>query len=862
MPGARLRSLGALVLVALAALALAQPIQGGAAGGSRGALVLDASPHLWYRMARVLVERLYDPRLGLFRETWGTPEGRCWYWNTEQGEAAQALVHLGSAALLAGMLDGYRRYLTYDNGSMLYPFSRYTPCRLVRILSASPAGFSVGNLIVNLGGDLAGTRRDGYSRLITVGLDAYKGPGGPPWPTIWFVAASRGDEVWYQAPGDNGYYRGIWDTSNESLGAGRIVEYSLTYNSTYANATRVMSDGRLVYTQQFIVEAGKPYVKVLLVFRNNSTATLSRVRATLAFDELDRLLYQGAYTPGLGAFNASKSGVPIGGGEREYIIADSRQGKWRPVDGWWVTIVYTNRPLGMNRALAVMIDSSYPVRVWGYGNQQAPQAGPGASPAYTGWYLRWVKFEVDLGALAPREAKVVEARLVPMASYAPGLEELYTQMLAHLDQLDGRDFSFALNTGTGAFEGLALAGILLDTRGEPGLALVERVIESVGRVMEGWHWRVSTRVLANYILALLHLYTYTHRGAYLEEAEEAAETLLASQVRSPGDPRDGGFLDAPPPYGAATYLDVNAEAAHALLALYNATRNQAYREAVDYWLAHWFHHDNATGQWYYYRYRSPGEAPGRQWYRGVLYDEQPYAQGYLLQALAPYHWGDPRLLRAASHIWALLTSGYWVRTHEGAGETNVETQAASTAGLREYLLAATSHIGAGPEYVKGGVLEALNRAGASLAGMVAKRGPGPAVVALYIPNATIEAVSIDGTPAPQAPSLQALNSSSRDSYHWDPTSGILYIKLATGNKFTVHYTRASKPNTTSHSPQPTTTTTGQPPQGGPTQASTTRPTKPTWPPGLIAAITALALTAAASLALTLKRRRPPVHTPQ
>ena len=874
-----MRALGALAIAALAGLALVQPLGARAAGGSWGALVLDASPHLWYRMARVLVERLYDPELGLFRETWGTPEGRCWYWNTEQGEAVQALAYLGDSGLLAAMLDGYRRYLTYSNGSIVYPFSRYTPCRLVRILSADPTGFSVGNLIVNLGGDLAGARRDGYSRLIALGLDAYKAPGGPAWPTIWFTAASRGDEVWYRAPGNRGYYRGIWDTSDGSLGAGRIVGYSITYNSTYANATRVMSDGRLVYEQQFIVGAGKPYVKVLLVVRNNSTETLSGVRVTLAFDELDRLLYQAAYAPGLGVFNASEGGTTICGGEREYTIADSRQGKWRPLGGWWVTILYTNRPLGMNRALAVMINSSYPLRVWGYGNLQAPQAGLRGNPEYTSWYLRWVKFEVDLGSLAPGEARVVEARLVPMASYAPGLEGLYTQMLAHLDRLDGRDLSFALNTGTGAFEGLALAGILLDTQGKPGLALAEEVIESVGSVMRGWHWRVSTRVLANYILALLNLYNYTHRRAYLGEAEEAAETLLASQVRSPGDPRDGGFLDAPPPYGAAAYLDVSAEAARALLALYNATHNQAYREAVDYWLAHWFHHDNRTGQWYYYRYKTPQEAPGKQWYRGTLYGEQPYAQGYLLQALAPYKPGHGILQASASKVWALLTSGYWERTHEGASETNVETQAATTAGLRAYLLAQVLAAGAGVEYVRGARLEALTHeqlatqtarstgcAMATLAGILERRAGVPAIVAIYIHAGPPQSITIGGAPLERLSSLRELAATQVDSYYWDPASGILYLKLATSNTFQITYLRTSTGDPLRHTAIPPACTATHPqqktqetPQEAPTTLSrTTQPHSHTGtktPNSTLTALVVLALAAATLVMLTLAGKR-------
>ena len=106
-----------LLLLAALVFGTMSPVEAGVDDWVTPGYVLDASPHLWYRMGEVLIDRLYNESLGLFRETWGTPEGRCWYWNTEQGEASQTAVLLGNSSLLATLLDSYKRYLVYDNGT-------------------------------------------------------------------------------------------------------------------------------------------------------------------------------------------------------------------------------------------------------------------------------------------------------------------------------------------------------------------------------------------------------------------------------------------------------------------------------------------------------------------------------------------------------------------------------------------------------------------------------------------------------------------------------------------------------------------------------------------------------------------------
>ncbi|MEB3788291.1 MAG: hypothetical protein GSR72_00155 [Desulfurococcales archaeon] len=803
-----------LVTVFLVIVVLANSASVASAGVSNWVTpgyVIDAKPHLWYRMGEVLVEKLYDPNLGLFKETWGTSEGQCWYWNTEQGEASQIAVLLGNSSLLSTLLSSYKKYLVYDNGASIWLFSRYTPCSKFRTLSTNPSDFSIGNLLVNIGGDLSGTRTDNgdYNRIIALSLDIYKDNTNlyeqdKAWANLWYTANIKATEVWYQLPSQSGDYKGIWDTSDGSLGTGKIIDYRISVGSI-ANVSRLMSDGNLSYTQEFILEPGTPWVTVKLRVHNNSTENMSNVRVTLAFDNLDWWLYQIVYVPGVGYFNASTSGTQVIDNEKEYHFAHSWDGLWEKITdsqgySWWPSIIYANRPLGMNRALLVLVNASSGVHFWGYGNYQAPQKDLYGVPAYTDWYYRWLKYEIQFGDLQPNETKVVEIRIFPMASYAPGLEDLVIQMAKDMYSLKGRDWSYAINTGTGAFKGLAMAKILLAYLEQGDYGFAQRVVDTVGRVMERWHWNVATRALSNYILSLIYMYDYTRNQSYLDRAEAAAGTLLKAQVRDPNDVRNGGFLDIVYPFGVATYLDVNAEAANALLRLADRTQNPIYRNAVTYMMNNWFHY-NASEGWYYYRYKSLQDAPSAYWYKGYLYDKQPYAQGYFLQALADSYWSDSRLLVSASKIWALLSDELWELTWEGASETNVETQSSSAAGLAYYLFSLSRHIGAGIEYVRGGYLKQLNytdygnilRNGvkytmSKLEGVVEKPPGAPATVALYFPAGEINAVFIGGNPVPEAHNLTNLMELQSDQYYYDNSSRILYLRLYQSDTFSVIYT--------------------------------------------------------------------------
>ncbi|MCE4613867.1 MAG: hypothetical protein F7C07_08600, partial [Desulfurococcales archaeon] len=550
------------------------------------------------------------------------------------------------------------------------------------------------------------------------------------------------------------------------------------------------------YIQRFILEPRKPYVKVELVAINKSQYEIKDVRVTLAFDNLDWWLYKYVYVPGVGFASASSSGFQIAEDEREYSIAWTLEGKWEPIvdeegRSWWPAIFYSEKPLGANRGFIVLVNSGFEISLWGYGSLLEVEGDPYDVSKQADWYFRWMKFEIYIGDLSPGESETVEVRIIPIASYAPSLERLYLEMASNLDALEGRDFSYALSTGTGAFKGLAMAGALLASKGEEDLQRVQRVIDSVGRVMEWWGWKASTRTLANYVLALSYLYDHTGDKASLDRAIEAAQTILQSQIRDPDDPRDGGFLDMVPPYGSATYLDVNAEAANALLTLYERTGDSIYKEAVDYWLENWFRREYDTGRWYYYRYRSIEDAPSEYWYKGYLDEERPYAHGYFLQALARLYWDDERLLASFNRVMGLLTDELWIPTWEGAGETNVETQSSVAAGLYMLQRAYQCRVGAGLELIRGGWLKSVgfqvdeSREG-SAAGLkystvlmtiaVEKPKASYAIITISISSGELLEVSIGGVPATPVKMLEQLQLV-RERYYWDPDSGLLYLRL-------------------------------------------------------------------------------------
>ncbi|MCE4625624.1 MAG: hypothetical protein F7C35_07170 [Desulfurococcales archaeon] len=153
-----------------------------------------------------------------------------------------------------------------------------------------------------------------------------------------------------------------------------------------------------------------------------------------------------------------------------------------------------------------------------------------------------MKYEIEIGDLRSKESKTVEILVFPIASYAPGLEEVVLDMARHMHSLEGRDWSYAVNTGTGAFNGIALADTILASLQGGGDLYVKMMLATTGRVFSSHGWKASTRVLSNYILALTHYYDYTRNEDYLDEAEAAASRLLQTQIKNPSDPRDGGFL--------------------------------------------------------------------------------------------------------------------------------------------------------------------------------------------------------------------------------------------------------------------------------------------------------------------------------
>lgn len=768
---------------------------------------MDASPHLWYRMGQALIKGLYDPDLNLFRETWGDLAGRCWYWNTEQGEALQLLVAMENSTLISEIIGGYMRHLVYNHGDRMWLFTRYTPCRQFRVLSLDPGNFSIGNYLINLGGDLSGERseNDIYRRAIIISMDAYKDQlQGREQKVAWisnhYIASIKATEVWYVSNGSNNSYKGFWDTSDGSLGTGRIIDYDITIgNNTYI--TRVMSDRSLVYTQEFILERGAPWITLKMKVHNNSSIVLRNVRVTLSFDNLDLLHYHVVYIPGIGYVYASRSGKLIGyGSEKEYHLAYSWEGDWREIRDshsreWWPSIIYSDDPIGMNRAMLVLIDAHYKVHFWGYGNKQTISNESPTGEVIERWYYRWLKFEVIIGDLKPNETKIVEARIIPFEGYIPGLEDVILDMASDMYSLMGRDWSFAANTGTGAFSGLTLAFPYAEDYDDRWTEFVERLMYTLGNIMGSSDWNVSTRILSNFIVGLVNLYEYTGNKSYLYLAIDAGNELLKRQIKNPVDPRDGGFLDAKYPYGAATYLDVNAEVARALLTLSNKTKNATYKAAVDYFMEHWFHYSHRDG-WYYYRFEDVDKAPSPILFKGSLESEQPYALGYFLYATASEYWNDTKLLTAANTVWTLLQSDYWELTSPRSKESNVETQCGAVLGLRSYNNALMKHLGIAIEYVKGGNLSIHYKIknttingniyqGVEIMGNITER-KNETIVALYVPKALLKSILIGGTHAQRAKDISELQISTYDVYYYDTHDHILYIKLVNNNDFIIN----------------------------------------------------------------------------
>ncbi|HID04535.1 MAG TPA: hypothetical protein EYP20_01880 [Aigarchaeota archaeon] len=703
-------------------------------------LVLQIEPdqHLWVKMAKVLVDRLYDPTYRLFRETWGTYEGQRWYWNTEQGEAAQILARLGYTSLLADVFNGYRQYLVYEYGSFVYPFTRFVPDAPAEAKNTTASSFYLRNLIVGIGGDLPATG----DRLIKIYLDLYD-------PNIWYIANMRSWEVWWTQNGQE-YYQGIWDKPEF------IKDYGIVTGIGEVCAYRVMAVGGLQYRVDMCVQDGKPYIVFKLTVTNTeSLGTLSNVMTTIAFDSLDWWQYKYVYIPGKGVMSAS--------GTEQWFYTYG-EGGWASFNNRWHFILYTKRPIGMNPAIAVILESPN-VDLWCYNTQQKPDYD---------WYLMWFKIRIHWGDLGPGQSKTTTILIVPMSSFAPGIPDIYDQLLANIGSLSNRDLSFAVNTGTGVFKGFAMAGILLAAIHSGYLDFAINLWNSVRTIFSYWGYNVATRPLANFIIASLILYHATQNYAYVEEAMNAAITLLNAQIRDPSDYRDGGWLDIPPPFGAGTYLDVNAEAAHALLKLYEITLNPSYKEAVDYWLEHWFRYDPVEDRWYYYRFNDPSHP----WFLGYLDEKQPYAQGYFLQALAKYIYNDDRIYVSLSRIFELLADEFWELTWDGAAETNVETQSSVAAGLADIVEVMLQRYGAAIEYVRNARIENITYSATSgMSSFKIELGAMPysyATLVLYM-VAPPQAIYINGVKAANVTFDQL--SSSKNAYFYNATSKLLYVRL-------------------------------------------------------------------------------------
>ena len=741
----------------------------------------NSAGELWIKMGGVLMDRLYDSSLGLFRETWGTFEGQRWYWNTEQGEALQLLAPLveertpladEARSIILKVFQSYRQYLAIELGDVVYPMTRYVSDGPVLVDDSDPSDgdIEVRNLIVNIGGDVCGVHPDSnWKRLLVLYNDLYD-------RKIWEVGYLRSWEVWYRYPinvtvctnttnpetnttetvcttqtvlSENDYH-GIWDQSPYLQGCG-VSSDGCVY--------RVMSDGNLTYEVRLCLERDAPWIDAVLTVRNSMNETAYDVMVTLALDALDRIQYKFIWV--------SKGGSWVfdvaNGTEQWFATAGD------PVDYF---VLYVNRSIGMLRAIAVVFPGGRSdVDLWVYNTRQWPD--------YT-WYFMWFKMRFHLGDIPSGGSRTITFRIVPISSFAPEMWSVYDYIFRNLDSFKHHDISFAVNTGTGVFKGFAMGGIVTAAHYSNALGFAEALLRSVNEVFAEWNYTVSTRTLSNFILACLKLYDYTRNPEWLSIARRAAETVLASQIRDPSDPRDGGFLDIPPPIGSGTYLDVNAEAMHALVELYLHTGDGRYLEAIEYLWTHWFRYDPSSGRWYYYRFTDPSHP----WYRGYMDEKEPFAQGYFLQAAARLaavdirYALDNKTLVSLSRIMRLLSDEAWELTWDGASETNVETQSSTALGLYMWSRVLQGYTWASFQYVRGaevvnatfiengGMLFSLD-AYSDVVTMAIRVSKSPIYV--YVNNMLIQLVK----------SLDVLDSLSYGAaFFYDNATGVVYIKAS------------------------------------------------------------------------------------
>ncbi len=280
------------------------------------------------------------------------------------------------------------------------------------------------------------------------------------------------------------------------------------------------------------------------------------------------------------------------------------------------------------------------------------------------------------------------------------------------------------------------------------------------------------------MLACLKLYDYTHDPQWLDIAKRATETILSSQVRDPSDPRNGGFLDIPPPIGSGTYLDVNAEAIHGLAELYLHTGDSRYLEAVEYLWTHWFRYDPSSNRWYYYRFADPSHP----WYKGYMDEKEPFAQGYFLQAVAKLaridvrYALDNKTLVSLSRIMQLLTDEAWELTWNGASETNVETQSSTALGLLYWSRIIQSYSLASFQYVRGAWIAEAKFLRENGIEFVLKPYADTVTMALRVSKTPIY-IYVNNVLISPVRNLEELEGSSEPAFYFDSEHKVVYIKI-------------------------------------------------------------------------------------
>ena len=131
----------------------------------------------------------------------------------------------------------------------------------------------------------------------------------------------------------------------------------------------------------------------------------------------------------------------------------------------------------------------------------------------------------------------------------------------------------------------------------------------------------------------------------------------------------------------------------------------------------------------------------------------------------------------------------------------METQSSTAAGLRDYLWVQVKNLGAGVEYVRGGQLSGLDYSEygsyvnqstgmrttiATLKVSLEKPPYALSTIALFMPSGKPMRVLTGGFPASPVSSLQELYMTP-DSFYWDDSNRMLYIRLQESSDAEVYY---------------------------------------------------------------------------